>query len=216
MSFRNGTRDGQRERDSDRPREKKTWRELDKARDSGAGRREREDRERAAALTGGSNTAYDKYKKNLERLWSQGGGKLMELVGDKKDAPPGAQEALSETETAEPQRAVIKQKTEDRQKEREVREGLKKAVTPMEVKAAVNAFLAVKTTLPEDLETLSKVLSSPTEDHQQRALKGLLERTDLNTTQGARLLKGRLQTILLTAGEEDTRALANEVKSRVG
>lgn len=212
-----GTRDKERDRDQDQSREKKTWREVDRGRDSGQGRREKEDRERAAVATGGNSNAYDKYKKNLERLWNQGGGKLMELVGEKNGAHPAAAvEAAEEPESTEPQRAVIRQKPEDRAKEREVRETLRKAVTPMEVRTAMVAYLAVRTLLPDDVETLSKILSSPTEDHQQRALKALLERQDLASPQTAKLLKGRLQTILLTASESETRTLATEVKTRVG
>jgi len=54
--------------DDDRPRQKKSWREIDKMRDRGGpSRRDSRDRESFERSTG-----YTKYKTNLERLFSGG------------------------------------------------------------------------------------------------------------------------------------------------
>jgi len=54
--------------DDDRPRQKKSWREIDKMRDrAGPARRDQRDRESFERSTG-----YTKYKTNLERLFSGG------------------------------------------------------------------------------------------------------------------------------------------------
>jgi len=54
--------------DDDRPRQKKSWREIDKMRDRGGpSRRDQRDRDSFERSTG-----YTKYKTNLERLFSGG------------------------------------------------------------------------------------------------------------------------------------------------
>ncbi|MEW5854176.1 MAG: hypothetical protein AB2A00_35710 [Myxococcota bacterium] len=185
-------------RDNDRPREKKSWREIDKQRDSS----QRRDRDRPAGGLQQNTTAYEKYKKDLEKLWSNGGKMITSA-----DAPASMPEPL---------RAVVKKPSEEQQKEREVREALRKAAGPAEVKKAVEEYLALKTALPNDLELLSKAMSSPVEAHQVAALRGLAEREDLAQSASARLLKTRVQTVLLTASDEETRTLAATVKGKLG
>jgi len=64
--------------DDDRPRQKRSWREIDKMRDRGGpGRRDQRDRESFERSTG-----YTKYKTNLERLFS-GGAPLPEHLRGK-------------------------------------------------------------------------------------------------------------------------------------
>lgn len=201
------------QRDSDRPREKKTWRERDKARESGQPRQSPEDRDRERGLQA-NTSAYDKYKKNLEKLWSS--GNMVALLEERGQVPTSVAEAAGVTAEVEPQRAVIKRTVEDRAKEKEVREAIRKAVGPMEVKAAVTAFLAFQEVLPDELEFLSKVLASPVEQHQTLALRGLDQRLDLATSPSARLLKGRLQTVALTASDDETKKLAQSVRSKLG
>ena len=64
--------------DDDRPRQKKSWREIDKMRDrAGPSRRDQRERESFERTTG-----YTKYKTNLERLFS-GGAPLPEHLRGK-------------------------------------------------------------------------------------------------------------------------------------
>ena len=66
--------------DDDRPRPKKSWREIDKMRDRGGpSRRDQRERESFERSTG-----YTKYKTNLERLFS-GGAPLPEHLRGKAD-----------------------------------------------------------------------------------------------------------------------------------
>jgi len=55
--------------DDDRPRQKKSWREIDKMRDRSGGSTRRDQRERDSFER---STGYTKYKTNLERLFSGG------------------------------------------------------------------------------------------------------------------------------------------------
>jgi len=75
--------------DDDRPRQKKSWREIDKMRDhsGGSSRRDQRDRESFERSTG-----YTKYKTNLERLFS-GGAPLPDHLKGKIE---GADEARDE------------------------------------------------------------------------------------------------------------------------
>lgn len=66
--------------DDDKPRPKRSWREIDKMRDSGGSRR-RDSRERERFE---SSTGYTKYKTNLERLFS-GGAPLPEHLRGAQD-----------------------------------------------------------------------------------------------------------------------------------
>src|SRR5438270_3447297 len=73
--------------DDDRPRQKRSWREIDKMRDRGGPtRRDQRDRDSFERSTG-----YTKYKTNLERLFS-GGAPLPEHLREKSgpDADPAA------------------------------------------------------------------------------------------------------------------------------
>ena len=56
-------------KDDDRPRQKKSWREIDKMRDRSGGSTRRDQRERDSFER---STGYTKYKTNLERLFSGG------------------------------------------------------------------------------------------------------------------------------------------------
>lgn len=201
------------QRDNDRPREKKSWREIDKARESGVRKTAPEDREKERALQANSS-AYDKYKKNLERLWNT--GNMVALLEERGEVPTAVAQAAGVTQDVEPARAVIRKSPEVLAKEKDVREGVRKAVGPTAVKEAVNAFLALQDWLPDDVEFLSKVLASPVELHQTKALRVLNKRVDLGQSQNARLLKGRLQTVALTAGDDETKELATSVRGKLG
>ena len=65
--------------DDDRPRQKKSWREIDKMRDHSGGSTRRDSRERESFER---STGYTKYKTNLERLFS-GGAPLPEHLRGK-------------------------------------------------------------------------------------------------------------------------------------
>ncbi len=65
--------------DDDRPRQKKSWREIDKMRDHSGGSSRRDSRERENFER---STGYTKYKTNLERLFS-GGAPLPEHLRGK-------------------------------------------------------------------------------------------------------------------------------------
>ncbi|MBI5496804.1 MAG: hypothetical protein HY904_17455 [Deltaproteobacteria bacterium] len=203
-----------RERDSDRPREKRSWREIDRARESGQQRQSPEDRDKERGIQQ-NGTAYDKYKKNLERLWNT--GNMLELLEQRGEVTTARATAAGVAhEEAEPQRPVIKRTPEERAKERDARESLRKAVGPAEVKAAVEGYLAVAKVLPDDMELLSKALASPAERHQAAALRLLDQRANLGADAAARLLKGRLQTVMLTASEPETKTLAESVRAKLG
>jgi hypothetical protein len=74
--------------DDDRPRQKKSWREIDKMRDrAGPSRRDARERESFERSTG-----YTKYKTNLERLFSGGAPLPDHLRGKGEGDDAGADE----------------------------------------------------------------------------------------------------------------------------
>ena len=74
--------------DDDRPRQKKSWREIDKMRDRSGGGARRDQRERESFER---STGYTKYKTNLERLFS-GGAPLPDHLRGKMEGDGGADE----------------------------------------------------------------------------------------------------------------------------
>ena len=74
--------------DDDRPRQKKSWREIDKMRDRSGGSSRRDQRERESFER---STGYTKYKTNLERLFS-GGAPLPEHLRGEGGGDEGDEE----------------------------------------------------------------------------------------------------------------------------
>ena len=159
------------DRDDDRP--KKSWREIDQAKDTSKHHQSdrvsnfRDDRQ-------GRSGAYRQYKSQLEKVFSGEG------------LPEALKEKLGETEVGK--RSAKK------------KEGLKSildAKTPRSIKTALKSFKE-EHGFPEDEDVLAKLLDLSNERIVQEALDTLLHLHAEGALKKARSLKGRLNTVKIT------------------
>ena len=176
-------------RDND-DRPKRSWSEIDKMRDGSRSRSGRGGgRGRGGVSRNGElrGQAAERYKAQLNSIFS-GGGVPEEI---KRNAP-----GLAGLE-----------KTEDHER----LDAVRKANSPKEIQKAVDAMLAGQD-MPQDPEILIKVLAHP---RARGAEQALIKLKDLIAAQGkpenARLFKTKLQTLKLTADDDDVNLLVDEI-----
>ena len=168
--------------DDDRPRPKKSWREIDKMRDGtggGSRRRDAHERERFESSTG-----YTKYKNNLERLFS-GGAPLPEHLR-------GAQD---EAEVA---------RDEERKKLYAIEDG--KAFH-----AAASEYLK-KNPLPDDPRLLDRLLGHPDDEVVEKSLTRLEELHKAGTLKVPPALTQRLASVEIDSGDPKLRRRAADLR----
>lgn len=174
-------------RDNDeRPR--RSWREIDQMRDSkrsgGGGRSRGGGLSRSGELRG---QAAERYKGQLDRIFS-GGGLPDEIIRN----APGLSE-LSKSESGE--RLDV----------------LRAATTSKEIEKAVDDILQ-HDSLPRDADLLAKVLGHPRAKGAVPALELLLDIVQNDgQPENARLLKSKLQTLKLTADDDDVAELVDQL-----
>jgi|GEM_PF-1110892 len=183
------------------------------------------------------NSKYEKYKEGLSAFFG-GGQELPEHLREMLQDAPGAEEAGVMPVDKEAPKAEKKKRTRRRKKggitparaegrERKRRivaqedpavaalNNIKKANSPREVEAAVNAYLELGHDLPEDVELLSKVLGHSSDDVLTKALDALTA-MDLNDeTKGGALLKTRLKNVALLTASSDVRGLCADVEEQL-
>ncbi|MFH1130608.1 MAG: hypothetical protein V1754_04695 [Pseudomonadota bacterium] len=167
--------------DDDRPR--KSWREIDKAKDRSAHRKEER-----PAHGGGKSTkrTQQSYRATLDRLFES--GRVGQLIEKKA---PGS------TEGAEGGRIKLLRK-------------IKEAEGVNAVTEAVDVFLK-EHPLPDDSEILAKMLEHRDPDRQQEALERLHKVINVDPPKRARALIGRLKLIRDTADEPVMIKIASEL-----
>ena len=170
----------------DRPR--RSWSEIDKMRDGS----------RSAGNRGGGRggvskkgelrgQAAERYKAQLNSIFS-GGGVPDEIM---RNAP--GLEGLGKTEGHERLDAV------------------RKATSPKDIQKAVDALLAEQD-LPREPDVLIKVLAHPRARGAEQALNKLLEYIEASgKPENARLFKTKLQTLKLTADDDDVSELCDKI-----
>lgn len=94
-------------------------------------------------------------------------------------------------------------------------EQIRRANSPREVEAAVDALKTKGASLPKDAEVLSKALGHGNEDVLAEALKGLVE-IDLAQIKSPGLLKTRVKNVLLLASTSDVKELGQKLLTRLG
>lgn len=188
------------------------------------------------------SSAYEKYKQQLHSFFD-GEAALPENLRDILSTRPGAEEhglipAEPEKEEAPKKKKASKkgkgarakgQKSDqaDGTKRRrmvagpgsdykEKVEAIRKANSPREVSAAIDALKEGAHALPEDIEVLSKALGHSDDAILEEALNGLLSAEVGPETKGANLLKTRLKNVALVTGSSDVRALCDDVQSALG
>ena len=172
--------------DDDKPRQKKSWREIDKMRDrGGSSRRDSRERERFEQSTG-----YTKYKTNLERLFSGGGAQLPEHLREKAD-PTGA----------------VAERDEERKK-------LYAIEDTKAFHAAATEFLK-KHQLPDDPRLLDRLLTHPDEEIQEKALTRLEELHKAGTLKVPPALSQRLASVEIDSGDPKIRKRAAELRKAI-
>lgn len=185
------------------------------------------------------NSAYDKYKASLHEFFD-GKKPLPDNLRQMLLTRPGAAEALGVSAeevdavtpvAEEPAAARAKKKPgpKERQGERRTRRrvatqtdnlkelvtGVKKASSPREVEAAVDALLAAGHALPADADVLSKALGHSNEDVIEKALSGLLSVADEGGIKSPRLLRTRIENVALLASSREVTSLCEELKAKL-
>lgn len=166
-------------------RPKKSWSEIDKARDKGTTRREPGSGPKTSARAA---AAQKQYKAALDRLFDTGEAK--KLLGQKAADP----------------------KTDSRlAKIRAVRD----AIGRDDISKAVDALLAEGGSLPPDEDVLTQAIEHRDEAKARLALAALLSWLDKNRPRRQATLKARLSGMVDNARDEDTQDLARQVLAKL-
>ncbi len=185
-----------------------------------------------------ANTAYERYKQELHAFFN-GEKPLPDHLKDMLATRPGAADHGLADEAAEAEakadatkaQAQAKTKTKDSSAKPDkaprrvingpsddvlaIVEQIRRANSPREVEAAVDALRAKGASLPKDAEVLSKALGHGNEDVLAEALKGLVE-IDLAQIKSPALLKTRVKNVLLLASTADVKELGQKLLARLG
>lgn len=176
--------------DDDRPR--KSWREIDKARDGSSHRKERPD---ASMLTRRSSGRSQKsYRAALDRLFDS--GKIADLV-EKKD--PGSTKPNGDTE-GESRIKMLKK--------------IRDAGDRDEVTRTTDAYLK-EYDLPEDMEVLPRLLEHRDPDVQLQAMTRIDELLETQRPKRTRAMVGQLKMIRDFADEQEMMELADKLIDRL-
>ncbi len=177
-----------------------------------------------------ANTAYERYKQDLASFFN-GNKPLPEHMKDLLATRPGAaehglQEAVVDTQPADARKAAKSDKDEAAQKKsRRVINGpsedilalvdnIRKASSPREVQAAVDALRSKGAALPKDAEVLSKALGHASEEVLTEAMRGLVT-VDMAEIKSATLLKTRVKNVMLLTSSSELRELCQQMQSRL-
>jgi hypothetical protein len=170
----------------DRP--KKSWKEIDAARDRSGGSTKRRDPEESAREKAAKSAAYSKYKSQLDKLFKPGG-----------------------TELPEQMKAKLGPTSEDSKKNREAADALRKS--PSE--ETLSAYLETGQVLPDDPRLLTGLLDIKNEALMAPVLKALLELVEAGKKPNRMLLIQRLEAAKRWVEDEATLELLNDLRDRI-
>lgn len=176
---------------SDRDRPRKSWREIDKARD---GSSHREDRPDASMLSRkGSGRSQKSYRAALDRLFDS--GKIADLVDQK-----------------EPEEA----KPKDTQGESRIKllRTIRDAGDRDEVTRAADAYLE-QFDLPEDIDVLPRLLEHRDPEIQRQTMERMDTLLDEAQPKRTRAIVGQLKMIRDFADDQEMMELANKLIDRL-
>ena len=169
-------------------RRKRTWKEIDAAKDKSGHRRE-ERPQGGGRRTGRSQKSY---RAALDRLFDS--GKIGDLVEERTgqaadDGDPSRQKLLRAIRDAEDKASITE---------------------------AVDAYLAAHDQLPDDPDILGKALSHKQPGRQLDAMEALLAALDAGRTpRRARGIIGQLKLIRDTSGDPELEQLASQLLDRL-
>lgn len=182
------------------------------------------------------NTAYEKYKASLHAYFN-GEAPLPDHLREMLATRPGAEAVFGEPDTVEAEPALEPKKKKGKGKgkraperdgtERRARrmvssngsdyaslvEAVRKAASPRESEQSVDALKAAGHALPLDAEVLSKALGHSNDDVISEALRGLLSIAD--QVKSPRLLRTRLDNVVLLTRSGEVKGLCEELKARL-
>lgn len=167
----------------DRP--KKSWRELDRARDKGGSAPPRRDQAERNRERASKTAAYSQYKSKLNDLFTPGGTALPEHM-----------------------RASLGPASEQSRAQKELTEALMRAPS----KETLCAFLDAELVLPENPRLLTQLLDTRDDGLTQVVLRRLLEVVDAGKKPNRMLLLQRLTAVEDWSEEGDTLSLVEDVR----
>ena len=191
-------------------------------------------------------SSYERYKQQLHSFFNGDNKPLPENLRDMLATRPGAsQHGFDEDEVAAADAAVAVAAEKDAPKPKKkaitktprtadddtnrrlvgstttaddlvLIEAIRKASSPREVQASVDALLARGLPLPKDAEVLGKALSHGDDTVLEQALAGLRDVILEGTFKGnPTLLKTRLKNVALLSGSSSVRELCTEVSAKL-
>jgi hypothetical protein len=171
----------------DRP--KKSWRELDSARDKGGSRPRRDPDARSREKTE-SSAAYKSYKSNLDKLFTPGSGTSLLEEMKAKLGPPSA--------------------------DAQAKQALTVALNDKADLPSLVAFLDGGLTLPADGRLLLRLLDVPDPARLVPVLRALLEVVEGGQKPSRMLLIQKLDALILRLGNGPAVELAQQVRAELG
>jgi hypothetical protein len=202
------------ERDRDRDRPKKSWREIDSQRDRSGGPRPEGGHKPSAHQ---SEAASKQYRAQLDALFAKGEvGKFAEKLtggppslrasqGEPKPAEPAPQAAPSSAPPPPPKedpRAVLRKK-------------LLEAIGRDDISRAFDRYVKAHG-MPGDFELLEQGLEHNKADKQAEVLAALEQLLARDKPKRSRTLSGKLRFIEETSSDEDLRVAAARIRARIG
>lgn len=170
----------------DRP--KKSWRELDSARDKGGSRPRRDPDARSREKTE-SSAAYKQYKSNLDKLFTPGGTSLPDALKEKLGPP-----------------------SEDAQRKQKLTAELQDKADL----AALSAYLDAGLTLPAEARLLVRLLDVNDVVRLVPVLEALLAVVEAGQKPSRMLVIQKLDALVLRLGSGPTVDLARQIRAELG
>ena len=206
------------ERDRDRDRAKKSWREIDKQRDgSRTSEPPRRDDPRTRAQEDRASKAY---RAQLDALFERGEvGKFAEkLVSGRSDSPIGQpMPAQKKPETAAPAQEAPKPAPAEKQDDPRalLRKKILTAIGREEISRAVDKYVKAHG-MPRDFEVLEQALEHNKEERLVEALTVLESMLERDKPKRSRTLIGKLRFIEETSGDAELVAFAGRIRGKLG
>jgi len=190
------------ERNRDRDR-RPSWRELDRKKDRSAhvgadGRRSGLEERKAT-------TGYHRYKNDLDSLFST--GEASSMVKEVMKKSPAAAGPTGEG-------AGKKKKKKGAPERQKLLRAIREATSSSALTRHLDEFLE-KWELPDDIEILTQALGHPDEEIQIEVLGRLSSFLDGHVPRHKKLLQSKVRTLSTRSDDEEVRALAKEVNSKL-
>jgi hypothetical protein len=192
------------------PRERRSWRDIDNARERG-GQRSGPGTQRGSDEP--SAAASRSYRAQLEKLFDK--GEAAKLLGDRAArGAPSAGSGGSGGAGQSPSGGAAGAAGKEGESKLALMRAVKSAVGREAITAAVDALLA-RYPLPDDIEVLEQVLEHTDKKNVQAALQKLMKMLERVRPKRARTMLARLRTIEEISGDAELAQLAVKVRDKL-